>query len=101
MIRNEVVDAAVPSLEQMLDLIVSAERHRKFVWTAGRVLKEMALWTRVEQLGYGERKLVLKRVTRCLEDMESKGILQRRQEPQSISYGDEVGFDYVHSEHSR
>jgi hypothetical protein len=95
MIRNEVVDAVIPSPEQVLDLIVSAERHKKVVWTAGRLLKEMALWTRVEQLDYEERRLVLKRVMRCLEVLESQGVLVRRQEPQSIGYGDEIGFDYA------
>ena len=50
MIRNELVDAVIPSPEQVLDLIVSAERHQKVVWTAGRLLKEMALWTLVERL---------------------------------------------------
>jgi|SRR5579863_6455266 len=95
MIQNEVVDALTPSPGQILDLIVSAERHRKLVWTAGRVLKEMALWTRVEQLDYEERKLVLKRVAQSLEGMVRQGILLRRQEPQSIGYGNEIGFDYA------
>jgi hypothetical protein len=76
-------------------LIVDSERHRKFVWTAGRVLKEAALWTRVEALEYDDRKFVLKRVAGFLEDLALRGILQRRNEPQSIGYGDEVGFDYV------
>ena len=69
MTRNEVVDAVLPSPKQVLDLIVASERHRKFVWTAGRVLKEGALWSRVESLGYGQRKLVLSRVTSFLEDL--------------------------------
>jgi hypothetical protein len=92
---NEVVNALLPSRKQVLDLIVDSERHRKFVWTAGRVLKEEALWTRVEALEYDDRKFVLKRVAGFLEDLALRGILQRRNEPQSIGYGDEVGFDYV------
>jgi hypothetical protein len=92
---NEVVNALLPSQKQVLDLIVDSERHRKFVWTAGRVLKEAALWTRVEALEYDDRKFVLKRVAGFLEDLALRGILQRRNEPQSIGYGDEVGFDYV------
>jgi hypothetical protein len=94
---NEAVSALVASPKQVLDLIVDSERHRKFVWTAGRVLKEAALWTRVEALEYDDRKLVLKRVAGFLEDLAVRGILQRRGEPQSIGYGDEVGFDYVGS----
>jgi hypothetical protein len=92
---NEVVNALLPSQKQVLDLIVDSERHRKFVWTPGRVLKEAALWTRVEALEYDDRKFVLKRVAGFLEDLALRGILQRRNEPQSIGYGDEVGFDYV------
>jgi hypothetical protein len=76
-------------------LAVIAERHRKFVWTAGRVLREKALWTRVEGLPYRERKAVLKRLTTFLEDLADQGILERRREVQSIGYGDEAGFDYV------
>ena len=85
------------SPEEVLALIVEAEGHRKFVWTAGRVLKEAALWARVEGLTYGERKVVLKRVTSLLEDLATQGILQRRQELQSIGYGNEIGFDYARS----
>ena len=96
--ENEVANALLPSPKQVLDLIVDSERHRKFVWTAGRVLKEAALWTRVEALEYDDRKFVLKRVTGFLEDLAVHGILQRRSEPQSIGYGDEVGFDYVRSQ---
>jgi hypothetical protein len=95
---NEVVNALIPSPKQVLDLIVDSERHRKFVWTAGRVLKEAALWTRVEALEYDDRKFVLKRVAAFLEDLAVRGILLRRSEPQSIGYGDEAGFDYVRSQ---
>jgi hypothetical protein len=30
-----------------------------------------------------------------LEELAQQGILHRRQERQSIRYGDEIGFDYV------
>ena len=95
MIREKIVDAVVPSPERVLDLIVRTENHKKLVWTAGRVLKEAALWKRVEDLDYDERRIVLKRVTGFLEELASQGVLQRRAEPQSIGYGNEVGFDYV------
>jgi hypothetical protein len=98
---NEVVNALLPSPKQVLDLIVDSERHRKFVWTAGRVLKEAALWTRVEALEYDDRKFVLKHVAGFLEDLAVRGILQRRSEPQSIGYGDETGFDYVRSQEGK
>jgi hypothetical protein len=96
--ENEVVNSLLPSPRQILDLIVASERHRRFVWTAGRVLKEASLWTRVEALEYDDRKFVLKRVAGFLEDLAVRGVLQRRSEPQSIGYGDEAGFDYIRSQ---
>jgi len=95
MIRQAIVDAAVPTSRQILDLIIRTENHKKIVWTAGRVLRESALWKRVEELDYAERKIVLKRVTSILEEFALTGKLQRRDEPQSIGYGNEAGFDYI------
>jgi hypothetical protein len=95
MIREKFIDAVVPPPERILDLIVRAEDHKKLVWTVGRVLKELALWKRVEELDYQERKIVLTRVAALLEDFASQGLLRRRSEPQSIGYGNEIGFDYV------
>lgn len=95
MIRQKLIEAAVPSPEQTLDLIVHTENHRKIVWTAGRVLKEAALWRQVEELAYEERKIVLKRVTAILQQLALQGHLRHRNEPQSIGYGNEVGFDHV------
>jgi hypothetical protein len=95
MIRQNLIDAVVPPPDQIFDLIVAAENHRKIVWTAGRVLKEAALWKQVEELDYAERKMVLKRVAGILEEFALRGHLQRRDEPQSIGYGNETGFDYV------
>jgi len=97
MTRSEIVETVLPSPKQVLDLIVSAEHHRKFVWTAGRVLKEAALWTRIESFDYHDRRFVLKRLTSFLEDLAAQGILQRRRELQSIGYGSEIGFDYSRS----
>jgi hypothetical protein len=94
-IRLKLVDAILPSAGDVLALIVHGGHPRKIVWTAGRVLKEAALWKRVEELDYEERKLVLKRVTGFLEDFAARGVLQRRSEPQSIGYGNEIGFDYI------
>jgi len=87
MIREKFVDAVVPPPSRVFDLIVREEAHKKLVWTAGRVLKEAALWKQVEELEYDERKIVLNRVTGFLEDFASQGILRRRTEPQSIGYG--------------
>jgi hypothetical protein len=62
MIHEKIVDAIAPSPAQVLDLIVRAEKHRRFVWTAGRVLKEAALWKRV---GVVSRPSAPQRATRC------------------------------------
>jgi hypothetical protein len=51
------------SADEVLRIIKDAECHRKFVWTAGRILKEAALWTQAEALAYEDRKLLLRRVT--------------------------------------
>jgi hypothetical protein len=95
MIQQNLVEAAVPSPDRTFELIVRTANHRKIVWTAGRVLKEAALWRQVEELDYEERKIVLKRVTGILEEFTSQGHLQRRNQPQSIGYGSEIGFDFV------
>jgi hypothetical protein len=83
------------SSEEVLTVIEAAERHRKFVWTAGKVLRETALWTHLEGLSYPERNAVLKGLANLLEKLAEEGILNRRPDVQSIGYGDEIGFDYV------
>jgi hypothetical protein len=93
--RSEMKTRFPNSCEEVLTVIKDAERHRKFVWTVGRVLRETALWTRLESLPYKERKIVLKRLASFLEDLAQQGVLQRRGDVQSIGYGDEIGFDYV------
>jgi hypothetical protein len=100
MIRQNLIEAAVPAPDKIFNLIVHTEQHRKVVWTAGRVLKEAALWKKVEELDYEERKAVLKRVTDALEEFALQGHLQRRHEPQSIGYGSEIGFDYITPENN-
>jgi hypothetical protein len=64
-------------------------------------LRELALWKRVEELDYAERKIALTRVVGLLEDFASQVLLRRRSEPQSIRYGNEIGFDYVPARKSR
>ena len=59
-------------------------------------MKEAALWNQLENLKYEERKSALKHATNILDDLTTRGILERRREPQSIGYGNEIGFDFVH-----
>ncbi|HEX9201319.1 MAG TPA: hypothetical protein VF865_17295 [Acidobacteriaceae bacterium] len=87
------------SATDVLDVIANAERSRKFVWTAGRVIKESALTTRLADLGSNERKLVLTHITSILKGLAAQGILERRGARQSIRYGDEIGFDYLRTPH--
>jgi hypothetical protein len=84
------------SPEQVLRVISDAERHRKFVWTASRVLKEAGHLGQIAGR-YGERKIVLKRIAGFLHDLAQQGFLQRRDELQSIGFGNEIGFDFVAS----
>jgi hypothetical protein len=72
-IRMEIIDAVTPDAEEVFGLIVRTEAHRKVVWTAGRVLRGAALWSRVKELDYEERKIVLKRITGFLGDLASRG----------------------------
>jgi hypothetical protein len=95
MVRHALIDDTVPSSKQVFNLILQVEKHKKVVWTAGRVLMEAALEKRVRGLDYDERKIVLKRITDILDEFALKGHLQRRNERQGIGYGSEIGFDYV------
>jgi hypothetical protein len=74
------------SSQQIFDLVVQAEKHKKIVWTAGRVPREAA-GRRVMELDYDERKIVLKGVTGILDEFALKGHLLRHNEPESIGYG--------------
>ena len=82
------------SPEQVLKVISDAERHRKFVWTASRVLKEGGYLGQIAGR-YEERKIVLKRIAGFLQDLALSGLLRRRDELQSIGFGNEIGFDFV------
>ena len=88
------------SPEQVLRIISDAERHRKFAWTASRVLKAGGHLTWIAGR-YAERKAVLKRIAGFLEDLAMQGFLSRRSELQSIGYGNEIGFDFVASPRNR
>jgi hypothetical protein len=52
------MDRFPSSAEEILDLIVRAERSRRFVWTAGRVIQRCALSTQFRELEFIQRKLV-------------------------------------------
>jgi hypothetical protein len=78
-----------------LALIVKAERSRKYVWTAGRVLIEGGLEQLWSNADARHKKKVLKSITELLEALASEGILAPRTELQSIGYGHEKGFDFV------
>lgn len=83
------------SSKQVIELIANAERSRKFVWTAGRVVMKSGLRAQVSGLEYDQRKLLLERLAGFLEELASQGFLQRRPLRQSIGYGQEIGYDYT------
>lgn len=80
---------------EILEIIEENERHRKYVWTVGRVLQRAALLTNFEQLNYAERKALRHRLEALLEQLAGEGVLSRRPEIQTIGFGEETGFDYV------
>ncbi len=85
------------SAEEVLLIIRGAEHRRKFAWSAGRVVQVARLTMRWSNCPHEERKRVLKDITNILELLANQGILRRRDEPQSIGYGRERGFDYIGS----
>jgi hypothetical protein len=87
--------------EDVLDVIVRSERSRRFAWTAGRVILRCALRIQFRSLEYNERKLILKRIRIYLDLLAERGLLVRREEPQSIGFGNEVGFDHLLAPHPR
>jgi hypothetical protein len=84
------------SAREVLDVIVAAERSRKYVWTAGRVLIQGAFQGLWGMLDPDEKKAILRRLTRLLEELADDGVLAPRPILQSIGYGDEKGFDFIH-----
>ena len=82
-------------LPDVLSVIHEAERSRKYVWTAGRILIEAGLEEAWSNTTAKDKKQILRRITKLLEALSSNGILVRRKELQSIGYGHEKGFDYV------
>ncbi|WP_158789407.1 hypothetical protein [Granulicella sp. L46] len=76
-------------------IIVKAERSRKYVWTAGRVLIEGGCAQLWKDADARDKKEMLKRITALLENLASEGILARRPLLQGIGYGQEKGFDFI------
>ncbi len=96
-VKTGPIDEFPHTPERVVSLIDEAEQSRKFAWTAGRVIMRAGLAGELHQLEHDQRKAVLKRISRLLEDLAAQGVLQRRKELQSIGYGSEVGYDYLQS----
>jgi hypothetical protein len=86
----------IESSSDVLSIIETKEHSKKFVWTAGRVLMAASLVSYWVELSPSDRKALLKRVQGLLEELETKGVLERRPIKQGIGFGDEVGFDFLH-----
>jgi hypothetical protein len=80
---------------EVLAVITAAERSRKYVWTAGRVLIETALVGNWKELDHKQRKVVLRHITKLLNGLVAKGSLVRRPDLQSIGFGREKAFDFI------
>jgi hypothetical protein len=65
------------------------------VWTAGRVLKEAALWKRLRELDYEERKLLLQRSTPSSMPSTSKVSFGGALNGRALATAMKVGFDYL------
>ena len=85
----------VLSESEILDLITEKERSKKYVWTAGRVLMASGLVGDWQELDSANKKSLLKDMSKMLEKLEDKGVLLRRDIPQSIGFGNEIGFDFI------
>jgi hypothetical protein len=83
------------SSSELLDLIKSTERTRRFVWTTGRIIQEVGLKSQLRQVSSEERKCVRQQLKKLLEELCSQGILQRRARRQSVRLDNDVGFDFV------
>ena len=86
---------------EILNLIKVREQSKKFVWTAGRVLMasgKVGYWRQVDS---DSKKALLKDLLKKLEKLESQGLLIRRDLPQGIGFGDEIGFEFIRDGHSR
>jgi len=89
-------EASFPqTAKEVLTVILAAERSRKYVWTAGRVLIEGAFEGRWQALDSHEKKTLLKNLTKLLEALSDEGVLVLRPDLQSIGFGQEKGFDYI------
>lgn len=79
----------------VLAVIQKAERSRKYVWTAGRVVMEGGLNQFWSDADAKHKKQMLKRITGFLEVLASEDILARRPVLQGIGYGQEKAFDFI------
>ncbi len=83
------------SAEDVVALITKSEKYRKYVWTAGRIIKRLGVETHVCSLPVAERSAILRHFRRLLRELDATGIVRKRREIQSIGFGDESGYDYV------
>jgi hypothetical protein len=91
------LDKLPQSTEQLLDVIIRAERTRRYVWTAKRVVSRSGVKTQLQELDPEQRKDLLQHLTGFLKDLAAQGFLVRRPFRQSVRNGDEIGFDFVRS----
>src|ERR1043165_7372216 len=83
------------SIDDVIALITESEKHRKYVWTAGRIVKQLGVEAHIRSLSATERSSILRHFRWLLRELDKLGFVRRRSEVQSIGFGDEPGYDYV------
>ena len=90
------IQATFPQTKKdVLTVILEAERSRKYVWTASRVLIQGGFVGRWEALDSDEKKALLRNLTKLLEALADDGVLELRPDLQGIGFGPEKEFDYI------
>ena len=85
------------SIDDVVALITKSEKHRKYVWTAGRIIKRLGVETHVRSLSVTESSAILRHFRGLLRELDASGVVRKRREIQSIGFGDEPGYDYVNA----
>lgn len=82
------------SEEEVLEFIKVSESKKHYIWTASRVL-QMTGNIRREETPPDITQKNLHNIKSILLSLEESGHLQKRPQPQSIGFGDEIGFEYI------
>lgn len=88
------VDFLPSTPQELLHIIRVAERSRKYVWTATRVLIEAAHERNWVELDHRQCKAASQGITDLLESLANEGVLRRRPVLHSVGFGYEKAVDF-------